>query len=299
MSQTMTARHWLALISTAFLFGSSFFFIKLAVEDIPPLTLAAVRAGIAAGVVLAFVLVRGEALPRIGRGWIPLVVLGLLTASIPFAAIAFGQQTIDSSLGGILFATIPVFSVLMAPMALDEEHYDINRLLGAAIGFGGVVVIVGLESGLLFSGQALGAFLTLAGALSYALGGIYARRQTAISPTIMASGQLIVATIVLGAASLALESPTAIRADGMAAAAVLGVALFSTALPTLMLFWLVRTVGATNTSLLAFFMPVSAILLGVILLGETVGWREATGLILIVAGVSLVTGRPGLRRKSA
>jgi drug/metabolite transporter (DMT)-like permease len=207
MTQKMGIRNWLVLLLTAGLFGSSFFFIKVMVGSIPPLTIATGRAGIAAIIVYGYMRLSDHRLPGIGKTWLPLILLGLLTAAIPYAAIAWGQTLIASSLGGILFATIPVFTVLTAPFFLPEERFTKQRLIGAVTGLCGVILVVGPQAlGGLVS-QVFGATITLIAAFSYAVGGIYARTQTHLSPIVTAAGQLTTASMILGGLSIIFEAP--------------------------------------------------------------------------------------------
>ena len=232
----------------------------------------------------------GRRLPKLGREWVPLIVLGMLTAAIPYAAVAWGQARIDSSLGGILFATIPAFSVLIAPLMLGDEGFTAERLLGAAIGFGGVVLVVGPTAFSGMAAQALGAVVTVIAAFSYATGGIYARRHPNLSPVVMAAGQLVIGSAILIPLSLIADAPWTLQPSTVAIGSLITVALFSTAVPSLLLFWLVRNAGATNASLLAFFMPVAAVLLGVGLLGEQLSWSAIAGFGSIILGATIVTG---------
>ncbi len=290
MSQGIDAKRWAVLFLTASLFGSSFFFIKLTIGSISPLTLAAGRALLAAAVVYTAMRLAGERFPRSLASWRPLAILGLLTATIPFVAVALGQEYIESSLGGILFATIPVFTVLVAPLVLREEHFKVARFLGAAIGFAGVVLIVGPQTLAGLGEQLLGTLITLTGALSYAAGGIYARRQTELSPLVMAAGQVVTAAVLLTPLSLLFDAPLALSPTPTALVSLIMLAVVSTALPAMLLFWLVRTAGATNTSLLTFFMPGVAVVLGVAVLGETLSWATICGFGLILFGAAVVTG---------
>ncbi len=292
----MSSKQWAVLLLTAALFGSSFFFIKLAVGSIPPLTIAAGRALIAAVVVYGFLRSMGLRFPGTISGWTPLLILGVLTAAIPYAAIAWGQAHIDSSLGGILFATIPVFSVLIGPLLLDDETFTLQRLTGVAIGFAGVVVIIGPTVLAGLGTQVVGAAVTVLAALSYAAGGIYARRQPQLSPVLMAAGQLVTASLLLIPMALFADRIWLLEPSDIAVGSLLVVALFSTAVPVLLLFWLVRNAGATNASLLAFFMPVAAVLLGVGVLGEQLSLTAVAGFGLIILGAAIVTGNVTLRK---
>ncbi|MGI9409830.1 MAG: DMT family transporter [Hyphomicrobiaceae bacterium] len=297
MTLKMTPALWAMLLLTATLFGSSFFFIKLTVGGIPPLTLAAGRAALAAFAVYLFMRILGQRLPELGRGWLPIIGLGVLTAVIPYVAIAWGQVHIDSSLGGILFATIPVFSVLVAPAFLAEEQLTTDRLLGVAVGLAGVALTIGPQALTGLGTQLLGAGVTIIAALSYATGNIYARRQSHLSPVVIATGQLVVATIVLVPISLAADRPWQLSPSMIQLANLAIVALVNTAAPVLLMFWLVRKAGASNTSLLAFFMPAVSVLLGVLILGEEFAWLAALGFALIILGAALVTGNFAVRNR--
>ena len=208
MQQTMTARHWSIVLLTGALFGSSFVFIHVAVAEIPPLTMAAGRAVLAMPIALGVLLAGGRRLPPLGRAWIPLIVLGLLTAAIPYSAIAWGQRHIASGLAGILFGTIPVFSVVLAPVLLGrEERASLARLSGALVGLAGVVLVIGPQALAGIESQMLGAGVTLGAALSYTLGTIYARTKKELDPVVMTAGQLIVGAVVLTLAALAIDAP--------------------------------------------------------------------------------------------
>ena len=298
MTPRMTLSHWGVLLLTAALFGSSFFFIKISVGSIPPLTLAAGRAVLAAFAMLAVMRLSGARFPALGRAWAPMVVLGLLTAAIPYAAIAWGQLHIDSSLGGILFATIPVFSVLIAPAFLAEERLTASRLIGALIGLMGVAFAIGLDALSNLGVQVVGAAATIAAALSYASGTIYARLKSHLSPLVLAAGQLVMASLVLIPLSLVTEAPWTLAPTDSALLSLIVIALLNTAAPVLLMFWLVRNAGASNASLLAFFMPVAAILLGTSVLGEPLGWMTFVGFALILVGAGVVTGLLRIQRVS-
>jgi len=300
MNQTMTLRHWPVLLLTAALFGSSFLFINIAVKEIPPLSLAAGRALLAVPIGLLMLRAIGLRLPRLGRAWLPLIVLGIFTAAIPYAAIAWGQRHIESGLAGILFGTIPVFSVVLTPLLARDERFSSGRILGALIGFAGVVLVIGPKALGGLDGQLLGAGVTLGAALAYALGAIYARTKPDIHPAQMTAGQLVVASIVLSAGALAFDTPWQLEPSLAALGAVAWTAVLSTALPVILLFWLIRNVGATNASIATFFMPVVAVALGALLLGEQLPWQAFAGLGLILLGALAVNGViPGLRSSQA
>ena len=288
----MTLRQWGMILLTAALFGSSFFFIKLAVADLPPMTIAAGRALIAALVVASVARALGAKLPRPGRGWRPLIVVGILTAALPYALIAAGQARIDSSLGGILFATIPLFSLFLSRAFLPDAPLSAGRIAGALIGLAGVALAIGPGALAGLTSQLAGVGMTLAAAASYAAGAVYTRSLARASPLVLAAGQLLVAAPLLAGAALLSERPWALAPATPALGALLAVGLVSTALPTLLFFRLVREVGPARASILTLFMPVFALLLGTLVLGERPGPAMFAGLVLILAGAALIN-RPG------
>lgn len=298
MTRSMSPTPWGALLLTAALFGSSFLFIKVSVAGIPPFTFATGRAILAAVAVVAFLHLSGGRLPKPGKVWLPMIVLALLTAVIPYVAIAFGQLHIDSSLGGILFATIPVFSVLLAPLVLAEEHLTPTRVFGVLIGFAGVILAIGPGAFSTLGTQVLGAGVTVFAALSYAIGTLFARTLSSTSPVVLAAGQLVVASFALIPLSLLIDTPWSLSPEPAHLVGLVVVALFNTAIPVLLMFWLIGKAGASNTSLLAFFMPVASVLLGVLVLGESLGWFAILGFGFIISGAGLVTGTFRIPRRT-
>ena len=292
----MANRHWAVLLLTAALFGSAFMFIKIAVAEVPPITIAAARVAMAAPLVWAFLRATGERLPSTARGWAPLIVLGFLTGVIPYTAIAWGQQYIASGLAGILFGTIPVFSVLLAPAFITDERLTPGRLFGAFVGLAGVVTVVGPDALAGLEAQLLGATVTVLAALSYALGGIYSRRRGDLAPAAMAAGQLIVATLILVPLSLVVDTAWTLTPSPLALWALAATAVLCTAAPIVLLFWLIRQVGASNGSLVAFFIPVVAVSLGSTLLAEALPWPVIAGLGMILFGAAVISGRVRLSR---
>ena len=298
----MSLTNWILLILTAALFGSSFSLVNVAVADIPPIHLAAARIVVAAPVVLVFLYLTGRRLPRLGASWLPLLGLGLLTAAIPYLAIAWGQSHISSSLGGILFATIPLFTVIFAPVFANETKLTGTQFLGVIAAFVGVVLAIGPETLTEVGEKTAGAAVTLAAALSYALGNVYARTLSALDPVLMAAGQLLTASLMLVPLAATAGPSITLEVGLSAILATLAVGIFSTAVPVLLMFTLVKRVGATRTSLLAFFIPIAAVLLGVVLLGERLTPMTLLGFVMIIVGAiwsSRVRPKPADPARSA
>ena len=291
-AQRISLRYWALLALTAALFASTFFMNKIAVASLAPLTVAAGRVALAALVALAILRLTGGRLPTPGRGWWPLLVIGLLTTAVPFTGIAWGQRYIDSGLAGIIYGTIPIFTVLFAHFLTADERFTARRGVGVAVGLGGVVLIFGPAALAGVGDSLLGSGLTLMAATSHALGAVFVRRCRHLSPIALTSGQLVCGMLILAPLSLIFDAPWQLPTTTAAVTAVIGVAVIGTAVPLLITFWLIQRIGATNTSLLAFLMPVMAVGFGAMLLGEWLPWQAFAGLVLILIGAAAVGGSP-------
>lgn len=291
MSTRMNAGQWGMVVAVGALFGSSFLFVNVAVAELPPLTLAAARALLAAPVIWLALRLGGVRLPRPGRGWIPLLIIGALTGAIPFSAIALGQRHIDSGLAGILFGAIPMFTILGSHVLLADERLSVDKVLGALIGLGGVVLVIGPEALQGLGEQVFGQAITLVAALSYALGGIYGRMRTDVPPLLQAAGQTMGGALILVPIALVVDAPWTLAPAPLALGALVALGVVSTALPSLLFFRLIGTVGATNTSLATFFIPVTAVALGALVLAERLPPLAFAGLALILLGAAVINGR--------
>jgi drug/metabolite transporter (DMT)-like permease len=301
--RSMNATEWALLLLLAVLWGGSFFFAKVALATIPALTLVALRTGIAALALLVFLAVRGIALPRSAKAWGRYLVMGLLNNAIPFALINWGQTQIDSGLAAILNATTPLFTVLLAHLVTADERLTRNRVAGVVLGFAGVVVMIGPSAlrGLGLAG--LGKLAVVGAACSYACAGLYGRRLALLPPVANACGMLVASSLVMLAVALVVDGPGGF-ARGLAAgppiwASLAALALLSTALAYIVYFRILATAGATNLLLVTFLIPVSALLLGGLVLGERPDWTSFAGMALIFLGLGAVDGRLLARLKSA
>ncbi|MEQ9812434.1 MAG: DMT family transporter [Azospirillaceae bacterium] len=282
---------WLMLVTLSVLWGGSFFFNAVALEALAPLHLVLLRVGIAALVLWTIIAVRRVPLPRGSRAWAGFLAMGLLNNALPFSLIVWGQTQISSSLASILNATTPFFAVLLTHALTVDERISRAKLTGVPIGLAGVVLLIGPDALAGAAADVLGQLAILGAAISYALAGIFGRRMGGTVPLVNAAGMLTGATILM--LPLALAQPLAAPGlPGLAATgAILGSAVFSTALAYLLYFRILRVAGATNVLLVTFLVPVSAVLLGVGLLGESLGWRTLAGMATIFAGLAIIDGR--------
>ena len=300
-ARPMTAAEWALLVALSALWGGSFFFVGVAVRELPTLTIVAARVGLAALILLAVLRALGRRMTRDRRVWAAFLGMGILNNAVPFTLIVWGQAHVASGLAAILNATTPLFAVLVAHGFAADERLTPGRIVGVLAGLAGVAVMVG---GAPLQGHGTAAFAQLAclaAALSYAVAGVFGRRFRAlgVAPVATAAGQLVASTALLLPLALVLDAPWLLPIPSPAAlAAMLGLAALSTALAYVLYFRLLAAAGATNLLLVTFLIPVSAVALGVVFLGETLTLRQALGMACIGLGLAAVDGRPAaaLRR---
>jgi len=281
----MSLSDWSRLILLSLLWGGSFFFVEVALTGLPPLSVVWGR--VTLGALALAVMLRGH-LPRGAGLWRALAVMGVLNNVIPFSLFALAQGQISGTLAAILNATTPLWGVLVAHLA-GAEAATPRRVAGVGIGFAGVAAMLGGGAG-----APLAMLACLAAALSYALAGLWGRRFRAlgVAPLQAAFGQVMAASLILTPVWLLHDQPWALPLPAAPVwGAVAGIALLSTALAYALYFRLLASAGAVNLLLVTFLIPVSAAALGALFLGESVGWREAAGFGLIVAGLWAVAGR--------
>lgn len=299
--RTMGPAEWAMLIALSLLWGGSFFFNGVAVKALPPLTLVFLRVMLAALTLNAVLFLRGTPLPLDRRIWAAFFGMGLLNNVVPFTLIVWGQTHIASGVASILNATTPLFAVLAAHLFLPDEKMSANRVLGVLAGFSGVVLMIGPAA---LTGATVNLFAqcaVLGAAVSYSFAGIFGRRFKAmgVSPLATATGQVTASAILLAPITAFLDMPWRLAFPAADVwLSVAGIALLSTALAYILYFRILSSAGATNIALVTFLIPVSAILLGALFLGERLMPRHFGGLALIAIGLAAIDGRPGkaLRR---
>lgn len=290
----MSRAQWAGLLLLSVLWGGSFFFVEVAVAALPPMTVVLARVGLAALALAGVIAFRGAVLPRGWRIWGALFVMGALNNALPFSLFAVAQGQIASGLAAILNATTPLFAVLIAHVATVDERLTPARLLGVVTGFVGVLVMIGTGLHGAAENPVAAQAACLCAALSYALAGVWGRRfrRMGIAPLATAFGQLSMSTLILLPLVAWHDRPWALPWPGpTVAAALLGLAIVSTALAYLVYFRLLALAGATNLLLVTLLIPVSAALLGVGILGESLAPRHILGMAFIAAGLLLIDTR--------
>ena len=285
------ARDWSLLGLLSILWGGSFFFNGLVLKELPPLTVVFLRVAVAALILLPLLFVYGIRFPKGLSGWKPFFGIGFLNNVLPFSLIVTGQTYIPSGLASILNATTPLFTVVVMAIA-GEEKLHLRRIAGVVAGLIGVVILhgdgVGFETG-----QTVGILLCLAAAFSYGLAALLARKLLSNSPPLgTATFQMLASAAMMTVVAGLAERPWQLPMPGMATwLAVIGLAALSTALAYIVFFQILRRSGATNVMLVTLLIPVTAILLGYLVLDETISPREISGALVIGSALLLIDGR--------
>jgi drug/metabolite transporter (DMT)-like permease len=289
--QRIDIRDWSLLALLSVLWGGSFFFNGVALRELPPLTVVFLRVALAAILLLPLLWVYRIRFPAGLSGWRPFFALAFLNNVLPFSLIVIGQTYVSSGLASILNATTPLFTVLVMAAAGDEKLIA-RRAAGVVTGLVGVAILRG--EGLGFgSGQGFGILLCLAAAFSYGLSALYARRKLSDSPPLAtATFQMLASSLMMTLIAAAFERPWHLPMPGAATwLAMLGLAALSTALAYIVFFQVLRRSGSTNVMLVTLLIPVTAILLGYLVLGETIALREIIGALVIGSALLVIDGR--------
>jgi drug/metabolite transporter (DMT)-like permease len=292
----MALRVWFWLVLLSILWGGSFFFAKVAVGELGPLSVVFARVALAAVTLDLALAALGRSLFRPGTPWRAYFAMGLLNNVLPFGLIFWGQTQIPSGLASILNATTPLFTLVVAHYLTDDEAIDRAKVIALLAGLAGVAVLIGLDTLIARAGP-WGQVACLGAAVSYAFAGVYGRRFRAmwIAPLEAAAGQVTASTMLILPIMLIVEQPWTLPAlpSLTVVAALAGLALLSTALAYVLYFKILAAAGATNLLLVTFLIPLTAILLGSMVLGESLIWRQFAGMALIGVGLALVDGRIG------
>jgi drug/metabolite transporter (DMT)-like permease len=288
----MTRTDWTSLMILSILWGGSFFFVEVALTGLPVMTIVWARVALAAVILAVVVRLSGVAMPPRAL-WPALAVMGLFNNVVPFTLFVTAQGQITGALASVLNATTPLFTVLVAHLATQDERITGAKAAGLGLGFAGVVVMLAGEG---LGGDGVAMLACLMAALSYGVAGVWGRRFRArgIAPLATALGQVTASSVMLLPVWLWADAPWAMAMPGLRpVAAVVGLAGLSTALAYVLFFRVLASAGATSLSLVTFLIPVSATALGWALLGERLTVQDVAGFALILAGLLAIDGRVG------
>lgn len=279
---------WLIL---CVIWGSTWLFIKLGLENLPPITFAGIRFVIACVILFLLIRARGISLPTNRRDWGLLALTGVLSFSLNYGLVFWGEQYISSGLAAVLQATLPAFGLVIAHVHLPSERMTWSKIFGVVLGFAGVAVV--------FSNQlAIAGGKALAGCVALVLSAFFAAYSNVLvkahgrkmEPAILAAGQMFFGLIPLLLIGIPLEgNPFRFHWTPTALVALLYLAVVGSVIAFLLYYWLIQHMNVTNTMLIAMVTPVVAVVLGMVVLGEDLSWRTVAGGIMIMVGVRFVT----------
>ncbi len=285
-------RNFLWLLFLASLWGPSFLFIKIAVEDIPPLTLVAGRVGVAAVVLYIILRMQGRNLPKFGPTWKHFAVMAFFQNAFPFALFNWGEQYIDSALAAILNGTTPLFTIILAHLFVADDRLTPAKVLGVLVGFGGLILLIApsLMGG--FQVTTWGLIAIAVASASYGVAIVYSRLNLRGQPPLVApTAQLGLATLYMLPLSLFIEQPFQLPIPSLPAlGSLITLAVFGTALAFVVFYRIIERVDASYASMVTYLVPVFGVTLGVLILGEQLQWNAYAGCALILTGVMIVNG---------
>ena len=287
----MSRKNWLLLLILSFFWGSSFFFIEVILKETTPLMAVFFRVSTGAAILMVYATLQGERLPLDVSLWWKFLVMGTLNNVIPFCLIVWGQTHITGSIASILVATTPIFTALIAHVLTQDERLATNKILGILVGFVGVVVLVSPTMDQGFSLRSYAQIGVLSAAICYALAGIWGKRLRQTSPLINAAGMLSCSSVVMIPVIMIFDEPLAVRVSVEGMLSIGGIAVLSTAIGYNLYFRILQSAGATNLLLVTFLAPVSALILGMGILGEEVLLVSFYGMGIIFSGLILIDGR--------
>lgn len=290
----MSRLAWIYLLLLSFIWGASFAFIEVALRHVPPVSLVFVRVLLGGVALWLWLIWRGVSLPKTMRFWAPITLMGLINNVIPFILIAWGQQSISAGTASIINANTAFAGVLVSALFLADEMLKLHRLLGVLIGISGVVLVIGPQNLVHINPASLGQLAVLGATISYAFAGVWGRlRLSGFESSQLACGMLLTASwqmVLLMMLIDGLPSPAQIFNLEMAYA-MMGLGVAGTAFAYLLYFQILRLAGASNVLLVTIIVPVFAVFLDAVLLGQWVGWPALAGFLVVAAGLAVMDGR--------
>jgi drug/metabolite transporter (DMT)-like permease len=282
--------HWLLLLALVAMWGSAFMLTGIAVRAFSPAALVTLRLAIAAVLLTALALVSGLRFPRDRRFWLSSIALAVVGNCLPFWLISFGQQRIDSGLAGILMGIMPLTVMVLAHFLVADERLNVTKAMGFLLGFAGLVLLIGPKALLELRGQGTDLLYELAvlgGAVCYAINTILARHRPPADALVAAAGMMLMGSAVM----LPIGTPGALTelpvAPGLPLAALIGLGVTATAIPTVVFLKLVVVAGPSFTSFINYLIPVWALLMGMLFLGERPAPTVLLALAMILGGIAL------------
>lgn len=285
----MKTKHWIVFIVLGLIWSSSFLWIKIGVQEIGPMALTAFRmlfGALTAAAIGVYLKVRW---PSDLRTWNIFAILGPASLAIPIFFISWGEQTIDSAVASILNATVPLFTIFIAHIFLQDDKMTVQKVLGLLIGFAGVVVLMSED---LMGGartSLLGQAAVILASLFYAGSGVFARKYTQhVNGIVRGAMPLITSSLFMWAIGPLAERPFEFPSLPLTWVAVLWLGVLGSGIAVIMLYYLIHEIGPTRTSMVTYLFPVGGVILGVIFLDEHLSWQLVAGTVLIISSLAVV-----------
>ncbi|WP_299025508.1 DMT family transporter [uncultured Thermanaerothrix sp.] len=284
----MSIREWSKFILLGLIWGSSFLWIKIGVQELGPFTLVTLRVFFAT--LGLWVVARVHRATPPWRQVLPaFFVLGVLNMALPFVLISWSEQYISSGMAAILNSTVPLFTLLIAPLFLPDDPWTLPKGLGLVVGFLGVVVLMSNQVQGDLTRPKIGQLTMLLAAISYAAAAVYARRKVrGLPPDVQSLGQSLMAILVMFPLAFSLEAPFTLPQQPLTWIAVLWLGLMGSCVATLLYYSLLQSIGPTRTTLVTYIFPLVGVILGALFLHERPDWHLLVGGALIISGVAVV-----------
>ncbi|MEP2642737.1 DMT family transporter [Roseobacter sp.] len=289
---TLSPKTWAALIVLAFIWGASFLSIRIALDEIPPLTSIAHRTFWAMLVLWGVVWAMGLPVPRDFARWRAFLIMGLLNNAIPFGLMAWGQLYVETGLTSILNAATAVFGVLVAALFFADERLSPRKMIGVALGFAGVATAIGLENFRSFDLRSLAQLAILTGTMAYALAGVWGRKTlSGLPPQVAAAGMLTGATAITLPLAVIIDGPVQLHLTGPTVLAIGYYSIIATAGAYLLYYYVLARAGSGNLLLVTLLIAPIAITLGALVRHETLGPNAYLGFGILALGLAVLDGR--------
>ncbi len=290
--KTISPRAWAELFLLSLIWGASFLSIRIALDEIGPLTSVAHRTGWAMLILWIYIALRRLPVPRSLRIWGAFLVMGFLNNVIPFSLMAWGQLHIETGLTSILNAATAIFGILAAALFLADERLTARKAIGVSLGFFGVATAIGLSALTQFDIRSLGQLAVIGGTVSYALAGVWARKTLrGLSPQVAAAGMLTGSSLIMIPVAWIVEGPISLSLQPQTWAAIGYYAAIATALAYLLYYRVLDMAGSGNLMLCTLLVAPVAIILGAVVLDEELPLRAFTGFGLLALGLIIIDGR--------
>lgn len=297
--RTLSFRTWAELFLLGLIWGGSFLAIRLTLNEVPFVTSVAHRVFWAAVILWGYVALRRLPLPRDPRVWAALFIMGLLNNVIPFSLMAWGQLHIPTGLTSVFNAGTAIFGVVVAAMLLSDERLTPRKTIGSVLGFAGVATAIGLDSLRNFDITSLAQLAVIGGTISYAFAGVWARLNLGtLSPQVAAAGMLTGSSLVMVPAAFVIDGTPSFALSATAIGAIAYYVIFATAGAYLLYYRILAAAGSANTMIVTLLIPPVSILLGAIVLDETLSPNVYIGLGLLAVGLIILDGRLAARLRS-